>query len=213
MAKVWADFHDWILPEVQGCPVAVVNHTLRDVLIDFYDQTGLLVYAQSPISVVADTATYSLTPPANYEVSRIEELMLGDLRLFPVSQVQLAQMYFNWQTISGPPQYYFCETTDSFRLVPVPAEAPDDTIQPRVVLTPSRACSGISEDWIYDGWVNVLAAGTLARLMRMPGKPWTDLQRAVIYQDQFRSGMTAARSQADRGQSGAVLSVRLKRFF
>lgn len=213
MAKVWADFYDWVKPEVPGAPNAEVDHVLRESAIDFYDRSGVLVVAQSPITVVSGQSTYSFAAVSGYDLNRIEEMMMGSLRLLPVSNSQLAQIYINWQTISGPPQFYFRETTDTFRLVPSPDQNYTDTIVPRVVLAPSRSSTGIAEDWIFENWVDAIAAGALAELLRMPAKPWTDLQRAVIYEDIFHRGWGAVRNQKDRGMAGAVLQVRLKRFF
>lgn len=213
MAKVWADFHDRILPDVPSCPVGQVNLMLREAVIEFYERSGVLVAALDPIPVLDATATYDLTPPIGYSVVRIEELMMGDLRLLPIDLARLSQMYINWQSIEGPPQYYTCETIDTLRLVPTPDQDYTDTLVPRVVLAPTRSSAGIDEDWVFEQWVDELSAGAMARLMRMQQKPWTDLQRSVAFEGDFRRGWMSAKAQKDRGFSGAVQQVRLKRIF
>lgn len=215
MAKAWSTFYDWVMPEVPGVGEPMANRALCDAAIEFYKLSGLVVAQLAPITVIPGTATYDMVPPVGYDVSRIEEMFFGDMRLFPVSNTDLARMYFNWVNVVGSPQYYMSEASSSFRLVPKPDPAMTftDTIVPRVVLVPTRAATEIAEDWVYEDWGDAIAAGAVALLMQMPQKPWTDLTRAAGFADVFRRGATAAKADANRGKVGAALSVRLRRHF
>lgn len=215
MAKAWADFYDFVLPEVPGVPTAEADHIIRDAAIDFYDRSGVVVSALSAITIVPGTHTYTLTPASGYDVKRIDELMYGDVRLYPVSNAQLAQMFLNWQTIDGAPQYYLQETLVSFRLVPRPD--PDltfsDTIVPRIVVAPTRSATQITEDWVFNKWAEGIGYGAIARLMRMQQKPWSNPERALLFEGLYRRVLGEARNSADRGKAGAVQMARLKRIF
>lgn len=213
MAKVWADFHNLVIPEVAGCALPSAEQAIREATIEFFERSGVLVHQPTDIPVVAGTSTYELTPPAGYAVMRVDELMFGEQRLFPVSNSELSQMYTSWLTIDGTPQHYLQETTTSVRLIPRPDPALTftDALTARLVLAPSRAATGFAEDWVFEKWATDIAAGAVALLLRQGGKPWTDLQRAVGFGDAFRRGWADARSSADRGKAGAVLQVRLKR--
>ena len=213
MAKAWATLYDYVLPDVPGCPTAVADQALREAAIEFYDRSGIVTFENAPVTVVDGTATYGLTAPAGYTVARVQEMFMGDLRLVPVDLARLSQMYIHWQSITGAPQYYIQETTDTFRLVPEPDQNFTDTIVATVVIVPSRASTQIAEDWVWENYAPVIAAGALARLTRMQQKPWMDLQRSVAFEGDFRRGWMSAKDQSDRGGSGAPLQVRLKRIF
>ena len=213
MAKTYVEFYDYVLPEVPGCPQDLAKQYIRAATIEFYERTGVLVYTAAALTIVDGTHTYTPAAPAGYEIARIEELYYGDAWVEPKSNVQLAELYQNWQEEEGEPRYFLQETTTTFRVVPIPDQNYTDTLKPRVVLRPTRSGTQISEDWVYNKWVEVIAAGALARLQQMPQKPWKDLEQAAINYRKFQAGIATATVDTNRSLTGAKLQVRLRRNF
>lgn len=203
----WASMYDWVLPELSGHQTQMVDLHLRSVSTDFMDYSEIYCYTLATITLVNGTATYTLAgAPAGYDIARIKSMAMGEGRLFPRSEDQLRMMFMNWQTAAGPPGYYLQETMNDVRLIPKPDQTFTDGISVRVVLVPTRAATGI-EDWIYESWIEVIAAGVKAKLMEMPQKPWTNAVLAAKYANDYRIGRDKARHSAQRGMTRAPLRV------
>ncbi len=69
-----------------------------------------------------------------------------------------------------------------------------------VALTPTQTAAGLP-DFIWNDYVEVLAAGTLARCMGMPDKPWTQMEQAKDKRAFFDHGITVAAAKAAKGYS------------
>jgi hypothetical protein len=60
--------------------------------------------------------------------------------------------------------------------------------------------------------LDALMWGTMARLYRMKGKPWSDPERAQEYQLMYRQEVKMHRDQANRAYSGADTPMRIPNF-
>ena len=53
-------------------------------------------------------------------------------------------------------------------------------------------------------WYDVILSGSMARLMRMPNKPFSNFKQSVFHQREFRSGIAQARDEGRRRFLGAT---------
>ena len=206
MSRVWADFYDYILPEVGGAATALVDLVLRNTVIDFYEFTAIDTRDITPIDLVADTATYTPTPPTGYDISRFEVLYYVGNKLFPAGGDQLQKIYTDWTTMTGAPRFYMSPQQDTLRFVPIPTTNETAAVTGRMVLKPTRSATGV-EDWIFNRWVDTMALGTKAKLMMMPAKSWTNPELGVTYMKQFKAEQADARADAYKSFTRAQLQV------
>lgn len=121
---------------------------------------------------------------------------------------QLDQIDASWETRTASiPEYWTAIAPRSFYLYPANTAAQTAAIRLRVALAnelpkgsdlrrtsiPESLADEFSDHWTH---------GALARLLRMPGKDWTNSQLAVNYQDMFEQDKRDARSRvaADFGR-------------
>jgi hypothetical protein len=204
--KLWSDFYDLIVPDLPGCPLAIVDNALRQAAILFCEMSLAWRATLADVAVVAGTNTYPYVPPSGAVVHAItyaafngEEIAAhtgeSDLRIW------------DWRNQTGTPEYVLGGAT-SLILVPNPDAA--GTLSLIVALKPMPTATGIDDD-IFNEWRDAIIAGALARLMMSPKKPYTDAQMASFHQMQFftktgTAGMRVARSYTRAPLQTTILS-------
>ena len=102
-------------------------------------------------------------------------------------------------------------TNDGFgsipRIIPIATADVNSSIQVRAILTLSDTATTLP-DYVYANFKETLRNGILGRLMKIPGKDWTDMAAAATYLNAFEVGKTEARSRAkaEYGQPNRVMS-------
>jgi hypothetical protein len=64
---------------------------------------------------------------------------------------------------------------------------------------PVSSSTGMPEvpEWIYERYFNTLLAGLISKMMGQPAKPYSNEAQSIIWGRKFRSGMNAARRDAN----------------
>lgn len=205
----WASFYDHILPEVNGVTPAQVDFVLRQVCIEFCEQTGIHSVEVDAIDVVADTATYELTSPVDEtEPYQIKAAWFDDrpMDVAPLDALASANPYWGSLTATAAVAY-FQRQPDEIILYPIPDTAVTDGLRVEVLLRPTADATGLT-GWVANRYVRQLAAGAKARLMAMPDRPWTRPDFAAVYQSEFLDAKTRAKIDANRSLTRATLSAR-----
>ena len=70
----------------------------------------------------------------------------------------------------------------------------------------------VLDDVFYDTHLDTLLAGAKARLMLMPGKPWTEMNLGAAYDAKFRQDCVDARIATMTGNVGGLLRARPRKF-
>lgn len=112
----------------------------------------------------------------------------------------------NWRTSSdGGVKYYTQPDQDHITLAAVPDQNAILTLQ--VSLKPKREATGIP-DVVFQTYLEEIAAGAKARLMIIPGKPWSNPQTSAYYLGMFERGISAATAEADTGFTRAPIRTK-----
>lgn len=207
----WSTFYDFILPEVNGVTTALVDFHLRQVAIDFCEETGLHTAEVAAINVVADQATYTLTSPvADTEPYRIKAAWFNNrpLDLAPIDILNASNPY--WPSRESTKSYAFTQKQpDEIILFPKPDTALTGGLRVELILKPTLTSSGLV-DWIATRYKLALAAGVKAQLMAMPDKPWTRPEFAANYASQYLKARADGRVDSNRSLTRAILSTRMR---
>jgi len=62
-------------------------------------------------------------------------------------------------------------------------------------------------DWLFDRWAYGIAAGALASMMNMPGKPWSSPQLAGYWQRQYIGALSEAKGEITQEYRGRAPSI------
>lgn len=185
--KLWKDFYDFVMPDVPGCTFAAIDSALRQSGIVFCEQSLAWLIDHPPISVVAGTSEYALTPPEDAVVHAITFAALNGEEIeaykgeTDISVRNRRNRTAVAQYIPGGP--------GSVILAPKPAATGALTMI--VALKPSPASVGI-DDVQFNEYREAIVHGALLRLMLSPKKPYTNAQLAAYHQQQFAIKTAAA---------------------
>lgn len=207
--KLWAEFYDFVLPHVPGAPTSLVDLHLREASIEFFERTQAWRYDHAPITVVANTANYSFVPPdASTEVHVINYAEFDDKEI-GTEVSEFSTRYSDWRNLVSQPEFVIANQTDAI-LVPIPSLG--GTLDLKVSLKPTPIATGIFEDKQFNDYRTTIIAGTLARLMMMPKKPYTDEKIAMLHDAKFSAGITAANVRVDLEYTNAPIQTRIRNY-
>lgn len=171
MANVpFSTLHDQILPYLPGAEVPIVNLQIRKVVREFMKRTTLIresfEFALSP-----GFSAYRLTPAFGQVSSVLSVKHVEDEHIMP----SLPEESRSPVPQSGRPSAWFTAIPDIVTLYPNPDVVYNISVQ--AVLTLTQTDVVLPEELVAHN-SEAIAAGVLATMMGMPGKPWTQTQTA-----------------------------------
>jgi len=188
------DFFPEVESEVPGAGVPEVQRAIRNAIREFCERTHWWAETlATAVTLVENTATYTLTPPANAEIVAPVKLWIVDEHpdIPLLTRDWLDRNMRGWDystaTTSRLPTGYFVPAPGQIQLVPPPnAEAVTDALEivARAALNPSLSATTIDARFLQAE--AAVRAGALYRLLRT-SKPWGDYKRAVDEERRFNN--------------------------
>lgn len=205
--KTWDKFFLDVLPDVPGCPQPLVEHALRRAAQKFCSGSKIWKVWIDPITTIDGIVNYDLDLDSNSDVSWIENATLDGKEINPTTEQSLPA---NWMTSqAGISDCIF--TLDGKSINLIPSAGAGRLLKVEVCLTPSNTSTGV-EDFIYDAYVDIIATGAKARLMRLNKQEFTNFPLGKELDDSFTSSIASTAFQASRGFSRALPRARIKTF-
>lgn len=215
--KAYTTLYDDCTPELPGAEPALVLHYIKRTCNDFYERTLYSREVLAGISIVAGTATYTITASdtANFEVGKILEVRLissssSNLTAYKMQARTPEQLDIDmpdWDTNTGSPRFYTQRAIDQLTLAYVPADSCPSGLIVTIAKLPLYAGAGI-DDPIYEKFMEALGYGIKGRLMRMPKKPWSNPELSKQYLQMFENEVAGASAIAAKGFGRAPLRSR-----
>lgn len=169
MANVpFSALYDQILPYLPGAEKPIVDSQIRKVAREFLKRTTLVREA-FVFDTTAGVSTYLLTPSFGQVSSILDVWVDTTVKLSPVPEHKRAP------ADAKKPDGWFTLIPHLLNLYPQP-----DAVYPitcNAVVTLNQTDTGIPEE-VVNQHAEALAAGVLAAMFGMPGKPWTQAQSA-----------------------------------
>lgn len=218
MTQVYGDTvdYDQFLPQVtQYVPDVgefVAVDAIKNACIEFCERTYFWQYSVPAITPAIGQNSYVMQTPADTKVVGILQAYYNDFLLIPKSPDELARIYrmTDWMTLPGYPQYYTRVKKPEIVLVPSPSVVDGDTVSIRVALAPTRDSQEIDSE-IYEQWAEVIGWGARARLYSQPKQPYYDKNASMEAQKMFRTGITEAKIQVNKGMTRNSTIVEFQR--
>jgi len=214
MAKVsWESFLAEVLPSVEGCADVTAINAIRAAAIDFCQRTRVWqAELDFPITIEANQAEYDLDPPdLESEIVTVPKRGVrykGKELAGPTTHADLTRDQPGWQSATGtqPTTFIYDESQQVIRVVPVPTAEVIDALTVRVALKPTRTSEN-ADQYLYDSWLDAIAAGALARLLILPNKAWTNFELAEFYRKRFEKYIGDGRARVMKGGGDLSLTV------
>jgi hypothetical protein len=180
-----ASFLPFVVPYLPRCPQPVVEQEIHRTVREWFRESWMWEFYPTWNSV-EDQTEYTLTPPANSEVYRV-----------------------NWVQVNGKvleDRIDFQASVASIELMEAPAED-DLPIKAKVIVIPTLTWAEIP-DVVVSHWQNVIVNGILYNLKVQEGQPWFAPNEAMIRRQTWQEALSLARRQSHAGIGGENFRVR-----
>ena len=198
-----------VLPYVPGCPDTLVENHLRSATIDFAERSKAYVLDLDPITTVSGVYEYDFDQPSGTEVHQILWMTYDGNDMDPISPRSLELNYPDWRDRTSRPHVYLQKTPSTFWVVPVPQTTLTNGLITSVALKPTRTTTNIDTTF-SNSYRDGIIYGALYRLLRIPGKDWSDPYAANDYLSMFSQEVKQAELKARGGDLGVKRTVKYK---
>ena len=206
-----------ILTRLPAVPDSLVNSELQDVLRHFYTMSTGWREVVGPYNVAQGVGSPSnpiqLNPVDQY---RQVQYVLNAWLYPSINGAQFPQQLIGSTRLLvgpdvSPPSRWFMLRPSDMQLYPVPDKNYGAILYGYTVLIPV-----VNTTWLpsiaITQHLDALMWGTMARLCRMKGKPWSDGQMASDYDRMYRAEIVRVRDEANRAYSGMDTAARFPPF-
>lgn len=208
--KALSAFYPRILPHLPGCPEALVDQALVDAAIEFCDSSLVLRQSLDPFNTVVNIAQYDLDAPSSqHDINRVLSVTLDGKLLSPgMAEVIRGDL----PTDKAKPRGFYTDRTDSVFTLKL-SPPPDDvySVVVSVALSPARTATQLEDD-LYNIWIETLTASTIARVMQIPGQPFSNPAGARMLMDSVARQTVRSRIEGNYGQMRGSMRVRSRPF-
>jgi hypothetical protein len=221
--KAFADWRTEVAKYVkfQSTFNATVDAEVKETVRDFCRDTGIWKQTLTRVSVVADTATYTLSTDSSNgacEIAYIDDVKFkktgADDDQFKTLTPFTRQEADNYDSgswafhTSNEPYKFYSNVSKQLILYPIPTVAATSGILPRVVVRPTDAATGC-DPFIYVEFKKAIAVGAAAALMNMPNKPWSNAEMATFYGKQYKARRDEALQSVQTGFNRSKTQVNI----
>ena len=187
--KLWSDFHPYVLPDVTGCPIPLLDQTLCETARDFCTRTKAWIEYGEALEVDGTQIVFQFDTWTGTEMVSVvsasvdgDDYSVLDRKRLPASWVTGEQGDIKDKTI-------VLVSAQEYVVFPKPNAG--QLIRIDLALRPALGASTVG-DVVFDEHLESISAGTKAKLMAKPRKEWTDLQFAAFFGAQFEARIHAA---------------------
>lgn len=197
MANIkYSDLLDDVLPHLAADPSdPVTEYAIKRACIDFCAGSWLWKHMPDALDVVAGENTYDLETLPGTDITTVMAAEHNNVPLDPKAIEWLNHETPGWRTTRKTPKYFTQVDTEQIILAAVPEASIAGGLTLTLALQPSQNSTGMPK-WIVNQYLYALADGAIARLMLMPGKPWTDLVTGQDKRSKFDAAIANARASA-----------------
>lgn len=202
--QVVAYVQQMVTQQLPGAPDQLVLSQIGLVLRDFYTKSTGWRETVTGYTVVAGEAIVNLNPVS--QDARLQFVLGAFLFPWQGSNTQQPLAPLQNDIFGGAPQdtpcAYFMVKADVMKLYPTPNMNFGNILNVYCALVPTTTQAQLP-DIAYTMHLDGLLYGTLARLLVMGKKPWSDRALGMDYERKYRREILIARDFANRGQGPA----------
>ena len=208
-----------LLPELPECPLDTVRLAVRRAGREFCRQSTAWRLLLDPIAVTLDPVAldrglseYLMPVPEHTQVVIVCNVYAPVGELIGKSLDQLAFVLPEFRSAVGYPRFFNSLDYKNVRLYPTPVEqCVGQAYVVRAALMPTLAMPDLPEE-LATRYEEALAAGTLARLLAIPDRPWSKPGEAAKQQMDFDKAAVKARMAMEHERVRGNITVKSREF-
>lgn len=206
--------YDYVDDYVDGASdeTSILNRAILSTARVFCRQSHLWKETLPDITVVADTAGYTLTAPTNYgdavEIDGLDEVQykedgMDDDQYAPLTiksreYLDAYEKNWEWRTAPQPEACFYDHLDGKIYLTPTPDTGSTDGLVVRLWLMPHYTATEIPP-FLFTKYIDQLARGTAGRMMQMTNQRWSNPELGDAYWHKFLRDCQNAQRDQDRG--------------
>lgn len=209
--KRTAEFLPLILPFCPECPDFLAEQHARFAAIEFCERSRAWRHLTTVTLAAGSAGVGVMVAPDTAAIHEIEFAEMNGRKLTPVqfSTIENAS--------EGLPEYITQTAPNEVRVLPFEP----GTLKISMFLKPLSTSQygtdaarplfdrfNVVPDFLVDMHGATIAAGTLAKLLSIPGEPWTNENKALQYEARFREKLDSSFRANMRGQQRAPVRVK-----
>ena len=196
----WEALYPYVLPQTPGCPDPVLDHHIKNAVIDFCRRTLCYTYHSDPLIADGESHTFDLDMPSQTSLVKLQGVSVGGRDWPIVTPIDGRRMLRQQYNIGRD----FCFTPDGLTLYVHDLPRRHHEIITDLAVTPTHKAHSIANGVIED-YLNDIAFGALASLMAMQGNGvvWANPKLAMANAAMFseRIGVVAMKIARGRGSA------------
>ncbi len=198
-----------IIPMVPSCPDTLIENSIRSATIELCEKSGVYQQELDPITTIANLFEYDLEPPNGTVVHEILWATYDGTDLEPITSALLEQRIPEWRKAGneGTPEYFVKQSQSLFYIAPVPNVTKVSSVLMRAVLKPTHTSTACDDDVMND-YRDTIVNGALLRLLRMPGREWTDYAGAGVFASLFNEQLVEAEKRGRQSETRVARKVK-----
>ena len=204
----------FVLPYLPGCPENLAIDALRSAAVRLCEDSLIWRYNITPIDVVTGTDEYTINPPSKSSIiAPITIQYDGQDVPLPIRTEEWLDIHDSGWRLGkdGQPTAVVMLAPEIIKLNRKPEKDITGGLVPRVALKPTDSADTI-DDILATHWKKALRFGALNELYEIPGKKWSDAERAEHYGNLFNFEVQRARAVANKGFSRSDIAVKMRRW-
>lgn len=210
MATVaYTTFFPEVLPHVPGCPDPLALNAVRNACYEYCAKTMWWQETRTAVPLTALTLPYTLVAPTGATVSQILSVSIDGAPLGPTPIDQLDNRVSNWRARTGKPQAYYQSNPNTLNLYPIPDGTDSYDVVLRVAYVPTRASTFV-DSTMHEYHSEEIASGALARLMSVPGTPWSNPEGAAYHRVLFNNAMVTGSVEATKSYTRTGMQIQMR---
>ena len=186
--------YQYVMPELPGCPSALIDREIIEVVKDFCERT---LQWDTPsddpvkINIKDEQKQYDVDcPDTQAEVVTYKKVLR---RYYDAEETDdLQELY--------PEKDYTRPEHNLIKLDAEPTADQTNGLEISLALRPRRTCTKVP-DCLFDQFYMVWANGVMGRLMKMEGKRWSNPVRGAELSEKYEAGVVAAMTDERRGHT------------
>lgn len=192
----WRDFESFVLPYVVGCPIPVLEHHARLISIDWCRKTFCHIVDLDP-TPTDGTAVLLMEPLPQTEIVKVLAVAV-DGKDWTLIDPRKGQQHVR---TDDPGDFCFTQDNKNLSIYPMQAESIEVVITAALMPT-LRESEGLDDD-IASQYMDDIAKGIIASIMRLPKQEYSDAAGSVMHESMYQNRRTTVAAKIARGLSAS----------
>jgi hypothetical protein len=202
-----------VKPDVISCPDPIVNREVLTVILDFCKKTNVL---QREFELDIDTTDIDtdIQNCIDFDLSEycsglrpvsIMEMLIDSQPYIPFKRnIRNTLTNFDYigtgvgSTVADDTRFKYFWIPQNYVIRIFDMDTSMSNLYLKISLKPLRSATTIDTD-IFEDWSEALIEGAKYRILKQPGKAWTDLQAAEVSRREYRKYLSQAKQAAMSG--------------